>query len=223
MPGDPSGLRPIPRRGDVNVGIIWDHTAKEARRREVGEVGPRGADRQCSRVETTLIDHFVLGYVHAVEEQPVRAAKRPRRRAGGQRTRSGEQTRRQLSPCSVLAVWVRCGGCVGCASCHPDSVPKSAESQLCSSTGPPIGDRGPGLPADVAHLPPDGDQGPGLEAPQARRAQDSWSARTSSSSSGAGPSTTAPGTTSRIGSARTGDSGIPHSARHRASCAELAA
>jgi hypothetical protein len=55
----------------MDVGIIGDHPAEEARRREMREKGPLGADRQRSSVEAKLIDHVVPGHVHAVEELPV--------------------------------------------------------------------------------------------------------------------------------------------------------
>ena len=55
----------------MDIGIIGDHTAEEAGRREVREVGPCGADRECGPVETTLVDHVVLGNVNAVEELPM--------------------------------------------------------------------------------------------------------------------------------------------------------
>src|SRR4051812_13594894 len=54
----------------------------------------------------------------------------------------------------------------------------------------------------------------GRQVRPAVRAKRSWSSRTSASSSGAGPSTTAPGTTARIGSGATAGGTAPRAERH---------
>ena len=207
-------------------------------------VGGLGRGLDPGRGQVGVVDRGVLAAAEILDRAPGQPGRdgQPHGLGHAGRARRRSRSRGRRSPAAsvaatIRAAWARASSRVTC----PSAGRASPRTRCWSWPGP----RSPWRPAAPPTPRPTGwagaaaarhGAGPGTAWPArpgrsssapgpGRRAQDGpWKRRcrswTAPASSGAGPSTVRPGTTSRIGSVRTGGGGTPSSASQPASCSE---